>query len=153
MEKSEGDALDSHFKIATGGDDELLVYGDTNMFLFLRFVLLASRNTLILYMSSDCTRSSFARICSLHRFIYERLSLAKKLCATPNNSPIKQLKHPTEEKKDDEEESKETEDELDNFTQFLSTLHAIVEGTCDNSRFEEHCRYFPSVCCVAGSYL
>merc|ERR1712048_534965 len=76
----------------------------------------------------------------LHRFIYERLLIAKKLCSTIHTTPIKQIKHAIEGKQDDEDTKEETEDELDNFTQFLSTLHAIVEGTCDNSRFEEHCR-------------
>ena len=154
MENSEPDTLGAHYKIACGDDDELLVYGDTNMFLFLRFVLLASAHTHLLHEFQLHSVFAFARMFSLHRFIYERLLIAKKLCSTPHNTPIKQIKHAIEGKHDEEEDTKEeTEDELDNFTQFLSTLHAIVEGTCDNSRFEEHCRYVSNVCCVQGSYL
>jgi hypothetical protein len=112
---------ESDVDIASGNKDDQSVYGDTNMFLFLR----------------------------LHRFIYERLSIAKKLCSMPHNTPINRIKHPLDKKEDEkdgkkegkkEDEKEAMDDELDNFTVFLSTLFAVVAGTCDNSRFEEHCR-------------
>lgn len=68
----------------------------------------------------------------------------------PHNTPINRIKHPLDKKEDEKDDKKEDkkedgkeamDDELDNFTVFLSTLYAVVAGTCDNSRFEEHCRY------------
>jgi len=105
---------------------ETVVYGSINMFLFLR----------------------------LHRFIYERISIAKKLCSISHNTPLNRIKHPYESenetainKKDGDiakagavETKKNNGDEDNNFTQFLSSLYAVVDNTCDNSRFEDHCR-------------
>ena len=91
----------------------------------------------------------------LHRFIYERISIAKKLCSISHNTPLNRIKHPYENENDtktnpedadiaeaDPVESKKNKDDEDgNFTQFLSSLYAVVDGTCDNSRFEDHCRW------------
>ena len=90
----------------------------------------------------------------LHRFIYERISIAKKLCSISHNTPLNRIKHPYENEneaatnKEDGDKAKagavETKkssgDEDSNFTQFLSSLYAVVDSTCDNSRFEDHCR-------------
>lgn len=72
-----------------------------------------------------------------------------------HNTPLNRIKHPYEdENKADriplEGEGAETaktdaattktHEEHSDFTHFLSTLYAVVDGTCDNSRFEDHCR-------------
>ena len=115
-------------------------------FCFCGMFSLVCANLLAFSMTSDCDLYRCTFFSSLHRFIYERLLIAKKLCSMSHNTPLNRVKHPIDEKDEGEEDTKDaTDDQLDNFTHFLSTLHAVVEGTCDNSRFEEHCRHVARV--------
>ena len=93
----------------------------------------------------------------LHRFIYERIAIAKKLCSMPHNTPLNRIKHPYENENEVASSpeskgadatkasiSKTNKDAVKghgDFTHFLSTLYAVVDSTCDNSRFEDHCRW------------